>query len=80
MDTQKRRVVTTRSVGVVAALRVAGFQPFDVDRTDGDTTFHFDRTPELSKAVDGYFADRLELPARRLLDEYHRVKKEYFPR
>ena len=69
------------SIAMTAALKLQGIDPsrFVKDATNR-TVFVFDRTPELTKAVDSYRDDSLVVSARQFAQAMHDVKTTYLSR
>lgn len=68
-------MVSIRDLGLASALVTAGFEIEDTNRnTDGRTVFIFRETVPLNEAVDGYYADKLHVKARKFFDNIKMLK------
>ena len=67
--------VSIRDLGLASALVTAGFEIKDTSRnTDGRTVFIFQETIALNEAVNGYYADKLHVKARKFFDNIKMLK------
>ncbi len=67
--------ISIRDLGVAATLVTRGFEVRDTNRdTNGRTYFIFQETPELYEAVNGYYADTLQVNARKFFDNTKMLK------
>lgn len=67
--------VSIRDLGVVAALVTCGFEVADTHRdTTGRTYFVFQETAALDETVNGYYADTLQVKARKFFDNTKMLK------
>ena len=67
--------VSIRDLGVVAALVTCGFEILDTNRdTDGRTYFVFHETVALDEVTNGYYADTLQVKARKFFDNTKMLK------
>lgn len=67
--------VSIRDLGVAAALVTCGFGVEDMYRdTNGRTYFVFQETALLDEAVNGYYADNLQIKARKFFDNTKMLK------
>lgn len=67
--------VSIRDLGVAAALVTCGFEVADTYRdTNGRTYFIFQETAALNEAVNGYYADTLQVKARKFSDNSKMLK------
>lgn len=67
--------VSIRDLGVAAALVTCGFVVADTHRdTNGRTYFIFQETAALDEAVKGYYADTLQVKARKFADNTKMLK------
>ncbi len=68
-------IVSIRDLGVVAALVTCGFEIVDMKRdTNGRTYFIFQETTVLDETVNGYYADTLQVRARKFFDNTKMLK------
>ncbi len=68
----------TRAVGVVAALKLAGIDPTGIGEDGrGKRVFYFDRTPELTQALDSLFDGSMVVPIRDFLAVQHEIRKAH---
>ncbi len=71
----------TRSIAVAAALKLAGIEPTEVGRNGvGKTIFFYDRTPDLTAALDGYHDGTTKVIARDFASAQHFIRATYIPR
>lgn len=67
--------VSIRDLGLASALATAGFEIQDTNRNaDGRTVFIFQETVALDEAVNGYYADKLHVKARKFFDNIKMLK------
>ena len=67
--------VSIRDLGVVAALVTCGFEIADMNRdSNGRTYFIFQETVALDEVVNGYYADTLNVKARKFFDNTKMLK------
>lgn len=67
--------VSIRDLGVTAALVTCGFEVTETNRdTNGRTYFIFQETAALDEAVNGYYADTLQVKARQFFDNTKMLK------
>lgn len=67
--------VSIRDLGVAAALVTCGFEITDTRRdTNGRTYFIFQETAALDETVNGYYADTLQVKARKFFDNTKMLK------
>ena len=68
-------MVSIRDLGLASALVTAGFEIEDINRsTDGRTSSIFQVTIPLNEAVNGYYADKLHVKARKFFDNIKMLK------
>lgn len=67
--------VSIRDLGVAAALVTCGFEVAETYRdTNGRTYFIFQETAALDEVVNGYYADTLQVKARKFFDNTKMLK------
>ncbi len=67
--------ISIRDLGVAAALVTCGFEIVDTNRDkNGRTYFIFQETTMLNEAVNGYYADTLQIKARKFFDNTKMLK------
>lgn len=70
---------TTYDLGATAALISSGYELMAVDRTNpSKALFIFRREDGVEETVDDYWADRLEVKARRYFDSLKAVKNKLY--
>ncbi|RYX79154.1 hypothetical protein EON76_00300 [bacterium] len=68
-------MVGIRDLGVAAALVTCGFEIEDMNRdANGRTHFVFQETAVLTEVVNGYYADTLQVKARKFFDNTKMLK------
>lgn len=70
---------TTYDLGATAALISSGYELMAVDKTNpSKALFVFQREDGIEEIVDSYWADRLEVKARRYFDSLKAVKNKLY--
>lgn len=70
---------TTYDLGATAALISSGYELMAVDKTSpSKALFVFQREDGIEETVDDYWADRLEVKARRYFDSLKAVKNKLY--
>jgi hypothetical protein len=73
--TEEPLTVSIRDLGLVAALVTLDFEIEETRRdTNGRTYFIFQETAILNETVNGYYADTLQLKARKFFDNTKMLK------
>lgn len=72
---EEPHTVSIRDLGVAATLVTCGFEVADMHRdTNGRTYFIFQETTALDEVVNGYYADTLQVKARKFHDNTKMLK------
>jgi len=75
----KQPTIRIRDLGLAAALVSSGFVMSDTQRdTTGRTYFVFMQTNELDHAVNDYWADTLDVKARKYFDDIKMLKSRIY--
>ncbi len=75
------RELATRSVPLVAALKMKGVHPDRVRRDpSGKYEFIFARTAEVTAIADAFYSGSLSVPARQVADAIYQVKAAHIAR
>jgi hypothetical protein len=70
--------LTTRSIGLAAALKLNGYEPATVERDEtGRTVFHYPRTPAVTALADGFYAGTLLVVARDFNQAWYETRSRY---
>lgn len=73
--TEEPLTANIRDLGVAAALVTCGFEVIETSRdTNGRTYFIFQETAALDETVNGYYADTLQVQARKFSDNTKMLK------
>lgn len=72
---EESHTTSIRDLGVVAALVTCGFEIVFTHRDDkGRVHFVFEETVDLDRAVEAYYADNLQVKARKFFDNTKMLK------
>lgn len=67
---------TTKDLALVAALVIHGHKPAHIQSTLGWATVSFTATDELQKAIDDYYANKLNVPALEFSNTIKQLKTQ----